>query len=238
MSLRLLDMPVVSLLVLTSAFALSSQPVRAETKEDHQLWLSATVSGSFSEKLVYVAQIQTRYLNDLKHNAQRIFLPPIIGYRVTDDFTLSVGYGYTALPGDGEPDGHEHRAFEEISYRFGQVGPGNLDIYVRTEQRFRSGGQEPALRIRSRVRYKLPLAKTGGKQAPINAVFAIEPMAYFNTPDWGPRRGFDQFRSYAGVELPLNGKIRLDAGYTNMIFNGGATTDINHIAVMGLVLKL
>lgn len=49
------------------------------------------------------------------------------------------------------------------------------------------------------------------------AVLSVEPMAYLADADWRARGGFDRFRTYAGVELPLNAQARLNLGYTNQL---------------------
>lgn len=223
---------------IASLTVLFAGPVRARTIEDSQLWLSTTALVDVSKDVFFLTQVQVRYLDDMSRNAQNIILPPILGYRITPDLSISAGYGYTDLPQVEGPNEHENRLFQEVGYRIGKAGPGVLDTYVRFEQRFRSDGRDTAYRIRSRLRYKLPLQRVRVADQPVTVVGSIEPMAYLNTTDWGPRRGFDQFRTYAGVEVPLSRRLRLDAAYTNMIFEGGANDQLNHIAAVGLVLRL
>lgn len=76
---------------------------------------------------------------------------------------------------------------------------------------------------------------------PLGRVWAIlsgEPFYGFDDTEWGQRRGFDQVRTFAGIDLPLNANASVEPGYLNQILSRRGEDRMNHIASPILNLRL
>ncbi len=60
-----------------------------------------------------------------------------------------------------------------------------------------------------------------------------------NDTDWGARSGFDQVRSFGGVEVPVGGKSTLELGYLNQTINDpGGQRRMNHGVSIAAFIRL
>jgi hypothetical protein len=82
------------------------------------------------------------------------------------------------------------------------------------------------------LRYEYPVAK---KVAPMAS---IEGFVALNSPDWRPRSGFDQLRTFVGVEVGLKGKSTVEAGYLNQIVDrAGPAARMNHVLSVNVFIR-
>ena len=59
-----------------------------------------------------------------------------------------------------------------------------------------------------------------------------------NDTDWGARKGFDQLRSFAGVEIGLPGASTMEVGYLNQLIDqSGSRQRVNHVASVTLFFR-
>ena len=152
---------------------------------------------------------------------------------VADDADARIGGG-AVLVGISERttaagvERREHRSFQQVTWTAGRVGPGDLSTRTRLEQRWLSDGNDTGWRLRQMVRYRVPFRATRGGVALLGWV---EPFVALNTTDWGARAGFDQVRSFAGLEIPAGGRSTTEIGYLNQtIDRGGGRRQMNHVA--------
>ena len=90
-------------------------------------------------------------------------------------------------------------------------------------------------RLREMLRFEKPLRE--GSDA-VNALVYAEGFLALNSTDWGARSGFDQLRSFAGVEVGLPGASTLELGYLNQAINQrGGNSRINHVASVTLFFR-
>jgi hypothetical protein len=123
---------------------------------------------------------------------------------------LSQGYVYTRTSPSPGVITHEHRPFQQAFFRIAGNGKGTTLIgRTRLEERILEGSGEVALRARQWVRMNQPLGRG------FVGIATAEVFVHLNSADWGPRAGFDQFRAFGGIGVPLARGLWIEAGYMN-----------------------
>jgi hypothetical protein len=217
-------------------FALALIPsARAATAHDEQAWLNLTVMGSIKDDLVYFAEAQPR-AGDGVSRIDQMILRGAVGWRLSPKVTLYQGYAHVVVPVEGGRDVNEERSFQQLSWTINRaVGGAELSSRTRLEQRWRSDGSGTGWRLREMLRYEHPL-RTGSDT--VNALIYGEAFVAINSTDWGARRGFDQMRSFAGVEIGLPGASTAEIGYLNQVINQRAgNARMNHVASLTLFYR-
>ncbi|MGE3468781.1 MAG: DUF2490 domain-containing protein [Vicinamibacterales bacterium] len=144
----------------------------------------------------------------------------------------SVGIGYAY--GQGFPDGgslREHRFVQQYLWSGGGVGRW-LSLKTRVEERFVTGQQSMALRVRQQVRVTWPLPSRQG----LRGVVAEELFVRANSTKLG-LRGFDSNRVFVGVARPLTSRSSLEVGYVNVVWRS-ASGDARRSHVMSATLAV
>ena len=208
-------------------------PAHAQTREDEQLWINGTVMKTEANGIAWFAEVQPRVGNGLSE-VQQVILRPAVGYRVSDALTVYAGYAHVVLPRAGE-NRNEDRGFAQASWTIGKLGRGTLSSRTRLEARDLSNGRDTGWRGREMLRFVHPITSPNR----VRALASVEAFWAFNTTDWGARAGFDQLRSFAGVEVPIGGKNTLELGYLNQwIDDPGSARRVNHIASVAVFFRL
>lgn len=202
----------------------------ADPMQDFQLWTTITASGSIKGDLVGQIEAIVRLGDDLKRVRQTL-TRGTIGYRVTPDFTLSLGFGHITGYRAGLRDNAEERIYQQLNWRIGQIGRGTLSTRVRLEQRFVRPGRDVGWRYRQTLRYQLPL-----KSSEASLIVQAEPFVAFNATDWGARAGFDQVRGLVGVAVPLSKRATIETGYQAQYIRSAGTDRLNHIVPVTLAI--
>ena len=219
---------------LAASLALAA-PAQARTTEDEQLWINATAMGAISGKFVYFAEVQPRFGDNASHMEQLI-LRPAIGYKITPRLTIYQGFAHVENDVKGSRNNNEERSFQQISWTPPKFGRLELTSRTRFEQRWRSDGDDTALRVREMLRFELPLQD---RKHALAALGSVEGFFGLNDADWGPRSGFDQIRTFAGFEVPVGkGASTLEIGYLNQAINQTlGRTRVNHVASISLFIR-
>lgn len=211
------------ILVPAAIAILSATPALAQTREDERLWINLTATGSIGDKLLYFAEVQPR-LRDGGGELDQLLLRPAIGWKLNNTLSLYQGYARVVNNPASGADRFEDRSFQQANIGVGKVGPGALSFRLRMEQRWLNDGNDTGWRARAMTRYALPLSEGGTK-----LLGWAEPFLALNDTDWGARKGFDQLRSFIGVELPAGGKSTVELGYLNQwIDRPAGARDVNH----------
>lgn len=214
-----------------AALALVAAPAVAETTQDERVWFNATWMGSISGNLVGFAEVQPRSGDGLSRLDQ-IILRPAIGWRIGKALTVYQGYARIINPVDGGPDLKEHRSFQQVSWTPFSGRAAEVQSRTRLEQRWRADGGDTGWRAREMLRYEHALS---GRQGDLAALVYGEVFVALNDTDWGARRGFDQVRSFIGMEVPLGGRSTAEVGYLNQtIDRTRGRTQVNHVASITL----
>lgn len=206
---------------------LVATPAAAQVENDLSGWLNVTATGPISGKLIYFAEIQPRVSRNLD-NVDQLLLRPAIGVQATPDLQLYLGYAHVEEPAAKQ---NEERLFQQATLFVRDV-PGELQSRTRLEQRWRTDGRDTGWRLRQMLRYEYPVAR---KVAPM---VSIEGFLALNKPDWRPREGFDQLRTFVGVEFGLKGKSTIEAGYLNQVVDrAGPAARVNHVLSVNVFLR-
>lgn len=209
-------------------------PASAQTVVDQQVWLNATLMGTIGPKLAFFVEVQPRTA-DGAERVGALLLRSAAGWKFSDALTLYGGYARIVTPVRHGADRHENRIFGQASWTIGRIGRGTLSSRTRIEHRQRLDSDDAGWRLRDMIRYVHPITTP---EAPRALVWA-EPFVAFDDTDWGARKGFDQLRSFAGVEIPVKGKSTVEVGYLNHLVNdAGGRQRINHVASITMFWRL
>jgi len=218
-------------LLLPAVLAATPGLAAAQTSQDEQAWINLTVQGPVAGDIVYFLEAQPR-LGDGVSRLDQLILRGAVGVRVTPRLTLFQGYAHVAQPIAGGPDRNEERSFQQVTW-LPPVATGELTSRTRLEQRFRSDGDDTGWRLREMLRYELPLKGTG-----VRPLGSVEAFVHLNDTDWGTRHGFDQVRTFLGVEVPIFGKSTAELGYLNQVIDQtGGRTAVNHVASISFFIR-
>lgn len=209
-------------------------PAVARTGQDEQLWVNLTAMGPVRGDIVYFAEIQPR-IGDGVSRLDQALLRGAVGVKLSDRVTLYQGYAHVAVPIAGARDVNEERSFQQLNWSIGKPWGGDLSSRTRLEQRWRSDGEDMGWRLREMLRFETPLRD--GSDA-VNALVYAEGFMALNNTDWGAKAGFDQLRSFAGIEVGLPGASTLELGYLNQAINQrGGNARVNHVASVTLFFR-
>ncbi len=206
---------------------------QARTTHDMQVWGNATLMSGFGQRGLYFIEAQPRF-GDGATRLSQLLLRGGVGLQVTRNLGVYAGYLHMIAPVDGGRDNNEERPFIQLMWQMGEVAGGRLSTRTRIEHRSFSRRAGDVVRVRSMIRWSHELA--GGKTP--RALLWAEPFVAFNSQAWSAPAGFDQLRTFVGVELPLAGKSTLEAGYMNQALNDrGPHNRMNHIASLTLFIR-
>ncbi|WP_137785323.1 DUF2490 domain-containing protein [Sphingomonas sp. 3P27F8] len=207
----------------------------AETRQDEAIWVNATVMGRIDGGLVFFAEVQPRIVEGASRLGQVIYRPAI-GWQFSNAVTAYQGYARVVEPHkDGGEARIEDRLFQQITWNVGKIGSLEVQSRTRLEQRWRSDAEGMSLRVREMLRFEYPLADAERRVA---ALGWVEGFAGLKSARWGGVSGFDQLRTFAGLEIPLPGKSTIEAGYLNQTRHvRGGQSDMSHIASLTLFVR-
>ncbi len=217
-----------------AAALLSLSAAQARTRQDEQLWVNLTAMGAIKDDLIYFAEVQPRFRDGMSRTDQ-VILRGALGWKLSPKLSVYQGYGYIVLPVVGAPDTGEHRSFQQVSWTIGSIAGGGFSSRTRLEQRWRPGDGDAGWRLREMLRYVRPFNEEGkGSKALVYA----EGFVALNDTNWGARGGFDQLRTFLGLEIPVGAKSTIEAGYLNHYVNtAGPNNRMNHVASLTLFFR-
>jgi len=224
-----------SLPVAAAAISLgTTAPAFAATSEDEQAWINITATGPLTGEVIYFAELQPRF-GDGPSRLDQLLLRGAVGVKLSQAVSFYQGYAHVVVPVDGGRDINEERSFQQLSANLGKPLSIELSSRTRLEQRWRSDGNGTGWRLRQMARLETPLRADSDA---VNALVWSEAFIALNSTDWGARAGFDQLRTFAGLELGLAGASTIEAGYLNQIIDRPAgQTQVNHVASLTLFFR-
>jgi hypothetical protein len=207
----------------------------AQTAHDEAVWINGTVAGRVDGPVVFFAEVQPRISDGVSRLGQ-LLLRPAIGYELSKHVTIYQGYARVIDPVAGGADRHEDRLFQQVTWNVGRIGRMEVQSRTRLEQRWRSDGPGMSLRARQMMRFEYPLAP--GKRR-IAALGSTEGFVGLKSAEWGGVTGFDQLRTFVGLEIPLPGTSTIEAGYLNQTRDApGRRTNMAHVASLSVFVRL
>jgi len=214
-----------------AGFALASAGAARASDEDGQLWSIVNASRAINDKTTLNLDTQARFTNDASRLGQTI-IRPSIGWRLDGAKTASLGYAYVQTRPQGRPTTHEHRGWQQLSFRIAGDGKGaTLTGRTRLEQRWVEGRDGAGWCIRQQVRVTTPL-KDG-----VRGVAWTEAFVGLNETQWGQRDGLHLWRSFAGVSVPLSKTVTLEPGYLHQRAYRTGPDAVTHAAAVWINLQ-
>lgn len=209
---------------------LAAAPARAD---DGQIWATLLAQGPVKGDTLLWLEVQPRFTNDASRLGQLV-LRPAVGWRLGRDVSAHIGYHYQRNDPEGGPVATEHRAWQQVMFPLLRVEDRLLLGRIRMEERKFVGQGDIGLRLRTQARLQIPL---GGKGT-AGPLLWTEGFWSLNNTDWGQRTGLGQVRAFAGVLVPLNRHLNLEAGYMNQTILRAGADQSNHVANIALVYRL
>lgn len=170
-------------------------------------------------------EVQYRNYNFIG-DLEQLLLRTGVGYDVTDNLNVLVGYGYINSQNyvsgmDDKMEINEHRIYQQIVTRQ-QFGPLGLQHRYRFEERFVED-RDFGFRFRYFLSVNLPL---NGREMNPGAVYLSAYNEVFITTEDNP---FDRNRLYGGLGYVARPGLRFEVGYMNQFFSTGGRDQLNLI---------
>jgi hypothetical protein len=214
-------------ILLASALLLTPLPALAQ-EEDSEVWLTTGASVSVGERTSIDGEFLIR-VSDADGLYESEF-GAVVTHKLSDSVTISAGY--FRVPGYDHGNGThiDNRPRQQVAVKLGKFLGGSWQARLRTEQRFRSDGDDIGFRLRPQIRYSLPL---GGETE-----FRLSHESYFNLndTDWGQKDGHERMRNAASIVTPLTDKLNVEVGYLNQYRFGrnGSRDQMDHVLTFAL----
>lgn len=193
-----------------AALAVAPGCANAATVDDFQVWTAVNLSTDLSPKLVGNLELVARFPDDASRLGVAVFRPTI-GYKVSKNLILHIGYAHQTTINRGAPDVDENRFFQQTNWRVGKIGSATVNSRTRIELRTVQGARDSGWRVRERIQFQIPLKAKG-----TNLILSSEGLFALNSTDWGARAGFDQMRNFIGVSFPVGKGMALETGFQHL----------------------
>ncbi|THH41968.1 DUF2490 domain-containing protein [Neolewinella litorea] len=170
-------------------------------------------------------EVQYRNYNAIG-DLEQLLLRTGVGYDVTDNLNVLLGYGYINSQNYVDPaldkvEVNEHRIYQQIITRQ-QLGPVSVQHRYRFEERFVEN-QDFGFRFRYFLAFNLPLS--GQEMGPKTWYLSAYNEIFVTTEN----RPFDRNRLYGGLGYVARPGLRFEVGYMNQFFATGGRDQINLI---------
>ena len=201
-------------------------------------WIKGAVSGRLGNaaatRWVYSADMQARYF-DVGTGINQWLVRPGIGYTPSDRGRIWLGYARFRSRNAAGIVADEDRYWQQLDWKAGRLGGGDLSVRLRFEQRNISSANDTRHVARVRAKFERPL----DTNAPQSLLLSIEPIFDLNTSDWGGSAGLAQSRFSAGFGWRLGERTVMETGYMYQRFHASSRPDrVNHLAILGFRVTL
>jgi len=197
--------------------------------EDAAVWIGMAVQGPVSPRLQLLLDATARFGDANTRQATRV-IRPMIGYQLSKQVSLWVGYARVEQFPSARAPVYENRSFEQLSWNVGRLGRMSISARTRLEQRFFENGLGFALRVRQQVRLAIPL-----KGTKVSIVATTEPFLTLQSDVTGARHGLEQWRNSISFVAPVTEDISVEVGYLNRYsLHNSAPDGMDHIVPVTL----
>lgn len=216
-----------------AVLASAAVPAQAATADDFQIWTALNLSTDLSPKIVANMEFVARFPDDASRLGVTV-VRPTIGYKVSKNLVLHIGYAHQTTINRGTPNVNENRFFQQTNWRVGKIGTATVNSRTRIELRTVQGARDSGWRLRQRVQFQIPLKAKG-----TNLILSSEGLFALNSTDWGARAGFDQMRNFIGVSMPVGKGLTLETGFQHLYQRRVGNPDrSNFIVPVTITVKL
>lgn len=211
---------------------LAALPAAAQDT-DSELWLTANAKAGIGEKTDLAIETIGRFSD--RDGFYEFEAGAAIEHEIAKGVKIAAGHFYVPGYDHGRFRYGEQRPRQQISFPIAAIAGGKLGGRVRTEQRFRTDGDDVGLRFRPQLNFEIPLGS--GDAAPSLTLWH-ESYVNLNDTDWGQKAGYERMRNALAVAVPLSGPLGIEAGYLNQYrFAQGLGRDqMDNVATLTLSL--
>lgn len=205
-----------------------ASPARADTDGQSQIWAATLMQvklGSLPLKLWFDGHGRRGPDNTV------LIMRPGLGWIAAKNLVLWAGYAWVPVFNDGSTARHEHRFWQQLTYKLPFSKSLWSSFRFRFEQRLLEGVSGVALRARGFAALRFNL---GG---PLLLALWDEIFFNLNSPNAGPDAGFDQNRIFAGLGLKGFKGMRVEVGYLNVFLERGEPDTLQHNLAVNLFLS-
>jgi len=221
------------------------------TKSDFRLWAPVFLTVSLPNRFLAYMEVNPRIGDDVT-NIDQLLLRPAIGYKLTDNWSIWLGYAWVGNFNQSHTPPlpsfvGENRIWQQATYTR------NFESFkfmarTRMEERWIDHAGGTALRLRQMFKLTVPIP-----QAPewafvtfdeifmnLNSVDTYDEVLHRNSK--GPGAGIDQNRLFVGINRTFTSWLNVDLGYQNQMINNrkleGNANLINHILLINFYINL
>jgi Protein of unknown function (DUF2490) len=210
-------------IVACSLMPFASPTAWADLQTDTGVWGVAMARGNFaylnpdlSKRWLWWVEGQARFReccnNDFALNQS--LLRPGLGYALTDQSTVWVGYARVENYLPNHTDIPENRIWEQYMWS-GKTPLGAFTFRPRLEQRWQANGSDMGSRFRQFLKFSWPISFL-----PEGTDFVVWDEVFVNlyNTNWGTpvsHQGLDQNRGFVGIGYRFTPEIKTEIGYLN-----------------------
>ena len=214
-------------MVASSLMPFAPPAARAELQTDTGVWGVVMARGNFAyfspdlkspdlKRWLWWMEGQVRYRDccNSEFTLYQTLIRPGIGYALTDQSTVWVGYAHVWNELPDNTDIQEDRIWEQYMWS-GKTPLGAFTSRSRFEQRWQANGSDTGSRFRQFFKFSWPIAFLPATD------FVVWDEVFVNLydTDWGPKlqshQGLDQNRGFVGFGYRISPEIRTEIGYIN-----------------------
>lgn len=207
--------------------------VQAQSVHDAGQWSSLNLQGDLKfdgsdhSRIKWWFDGHMRLFDDADGYGQSI-VRPAIGYKLRDNVTVWLGYGWINETNVAGNNFDENRIFQQLIWtrKFQQI---NFQSRTRLEQRFVETGNDMGWRFRQFNKFLRPFEFN----PQLSAILWNEAFIDLNQTDWGQAGTFSQNRLFSGFGWTLEqyaNQPRVEIGYMHQfIRRPGADDTHNHV---------
>jgi len=200
-------------MALAACLIASPTPARAATETEFQNWNGAILQRHLTPKPGAVLWLDM-HLNS-GADATSAIIRPGIGYDLSREVTVHVGYAWSPLFRKDRPRRDGHIIWQQIMWRDHLTPKFRLLLRFRPEQWLREDGKDLGHRWRGlAIAYLSPWPESR-----FMFITRTELFFHLRDTDWGAKQGFDQNRFMMGVGFPRTGGTRIELSYLNVFAN-------------------
>ena len=221
-----------AIVFLFAAGALTAPAAAAAPEQDFEAWATLSASGALKGPVLGSLELTAR-ANDRGTRRPLTVVRSMLGYQAAKNLSLWVGYVRQSSYPEGRLAVHENRLFQQVSWNIGKVRGAAIASRTRLEQRTVEGRRDTGWRFRQQLRLSAPLGKGGP-----SAVASSEAFFALNSTDFGSVAGLDQWRNFAGLNVPLSKQVSIETGYLNRYIRRRAARDrMDHVVPVTVALR-
>lgn len=198
---------------------------KVDISSDFANWTGLFFQADFDKPIGYYLEVQDR-INQNLSVGNRFIVRPAVRFNILPGLSLWAGYGW--LPAFS-PFLNESRLWQQAFYQF-DTRLWQFIGRLRVDERWL--GNTDALAYRGRIMVRV--LKFIGQRDSLALCGWSEYFQNLNTVIGGPQAGFDQSRSFLGINFPIAKGILIEPGYSNVLVNQpqSSAKTMNHVFLL------